>query len=93
MNQNFTYDMKLENTHDAWNRIVSTVEVNGVHGFVDGGSFCPMSEIPDTFIDPLDFDLNPDTVLFEQEPRWELMDDLQKVLEEAPLNKIERERL
>ena len=93
MNQTFTYDLNLENGHDAWNRVVSTVEVNGVHGFVDGGSFYPMSEIPDTFVDPLDFNLNPDMVISDQEPRWELMDALQKALEEAPLNKIERERL
>lgn len=92
MNQNFTFDFKAENSHDAWNRVVSTIEINGVHGFVEGGSFCPISEIPDTFIDPLDIELNSDSAISD-EPRWELMDALQQALEEAPLNKIERERL
>lgn len=91
MNRNQIFDATNLKSEDAFKHLEQTYSLNGIDGVWHKDRFFPLSDIPDETAHPER--LNHIFSHAEHEKRWELMDLVSQILEQAPLNSIERERL
>jgi DNA-directed RNA polymerase specialized sigma24 family protein len=91
MNRTQIFDTAYLKSDDAFKHLEQTCTRNGIDGVWNDDHFCPLSEIPDET--SLPEKMNSVFSRYEHEKRWKLMEMVNQILEQAPLNSIERERL
>jgi len=91
MNQTQLFDSAYLNPDDAFKHLEQTCTLNGIDGVWNGDRFCPLSEIPDHATHPEKTEAAFSSS--EYETRWKLLEMVNQILEQAPLNSIERERI
>ena len=91
MNRTQIFDAANLKSKDAFKHLEQTITLNGIDGVWHGTRFFPLSEIPDETSNPEKSNIGFSNS--ECEKQWKLVELVTQILEQVPLNPIERERI